>query len=495
MNTRFYISIINIFLVFSVFAQDKSINGIVIDSETQEVLPFTNIGVVGKNQGTVSNSEGYFTLSVEEIAEHDSIYISYVGYIQQKLSVADLKKNSTIILKKNAIVLSDFVVSSRQYTPEEILDSLKANYDKNHTQDLVHQEVFSRDASTATIHKSNLDYKKSTFEAIDGRFVYEFNQSMPEQLNVYGEYMADLYTNKKYWKLVPTVGQALVENWNFDDEFNKRMAMLTDDLEDNVRSEDNYFKIRSGVFAGKLDFGSDSTFVMTEDSTHLIGSTKILRADLAYLIRTYGSLGSKRWDFFSDYRLYNYKLEDVSIINNELAYIIKFSPRKRKGKYEGTICVSVNNFALLQVDYGFAEGKEGIGMSLLGVKYAVLNRSGRAIYEKGKDGYNLKYLSRESKERFGVDRTLSVMQKQKKSGVDKTLQEVKVRLDLDVTYDQKKELLVVSHRNISRAEFDSKSEPSTSKAIKVETYNPDIWKNSSIIEPTKAMKEYQQQYE
>ncbi len=484
----------SILLIFSAYAQDKTISGTVYDKATNIPLPFANIGIVGKAQGTITNSEGHYLLSLNEVSEKDSIYISYVGYENKKLAVSELKNNPVIPLKVDAIVLSDFSISSRELSPEEILDSLMANYEKNHPKTYTHQEVFSRDASQAIIHESNLDFKKSSFKAVDGRFIYEFNEKMPEQLNVYGEYLADLYTNKNYWKLVTTEGQTLVENWNFDEEFNKRMDMLADDLENDARSSDNYFKVRSGIFAGKLDFGADTSFTITDDSLYLTGPTKMVRADLHYMVETYGSASSKRWDFFSNYKLYNYKPADIGIVNNELAYIIKFSPDKRKGKYEGTICISVDNFALLQVDYNFAEDKSGVGMSLLGVEYEVINRGGRAIFEKGENGYYIKYILRESEERFAANRMLSIKQKQKKSGADKTLQEVKVRLKADATYKQQKELLVISHRDISKEDFNKIKEPATSSVRKVKTYSPEIWKNNSIIEPTKAMKEYKQQF-
>ncbi len=488
------ISFLFLFIISGLWAQENIVSGIILDSVSNEPLPFTNIGVLNKDEGTVSNSEGRYTLSLENVSPKDSVFFSFVGYRQRKLLVADLMNNPNVRLKENTVQLSGISVLSREYSPTEILDKVRENYSKNHSQKLIHQEIFSRDASYTTIHESDMDFKKSSFEAIDGRFVYAFNQNMPDQLNVYNDYLLDLYSNNTHRKLVPIEGQSLIENWSFDAEFDKRLKMLAGDVEENVRKEENYFKIRSGVFAGKLDFGQDSTFTLTDDSMNYITSPELIRGDLAYLIRTYSTIHSKRWDFFSDYKLYNYKLKDVAIVNNELAYIITFSPEKRKAKYEGTICVATDSYALLQVDYRFAEGKTGTGMSLLGVEYMVANRSGHVIYEKGEKGYFLKYLARESDERFGIDRTLSVKQKQENGLIDKTLQEVKIKLNLNVTFEQKKEVLVVSHRNISRQEFDKVTEPDIYKLKKVSKYASDIWKNSSIIEPTEAIKEYQQQF-
>ena len=494
MKRKTYCSILLFAFSFVALGQEMTIKGVVLDSMTREILPFTNVGVLGKDMGTVSNSEGSYALSSKDLSLADTVFFSYVGYQQRKYTIAQLKEQSTIFLSKNAVQLSAFSVRSREYTPVEILDLVRKNFSINHNQNLTHQKVFSRDASYTTIHESEIDFKKSSFEAIDGRFVYEFNQNMPEQLNVYNDYLVDLYSHKSERKLVPIEGQSLIENWSFDQEFDKRLKLLAGDVEENVREEDKYFKVRSGIFAGKLDFGADSTFKLTDDSMNYITSPKFIRADLNYLIRTYSTIYSKRWDFFTEYDWYKYEMQETAIVNNELAYIIRFSPLKQKAKYEGMICVAVDSYALLQVDYAFAEGKTGTGMSLLGVEYLVADRRGHVIYEKGKEGYHLKYLSRESNEHFAVNRKIALKQKEESGLFDKTIREVKLVLNLDVSFKQKKELLVVSHRSIDDEEYNAVLEPESYKLKKVSKYASDIWKNNSILEPTKALKEYQQQY-
>ncbi len=491
-------------------AQERLVSGAVIDSLTRSPLPFTNIGILNKAEGTISNSEGSYTLSLENVSPADTVFFSFVGYSPLKMSVRDLMNNPVVSLSESAIQLSDFAVLSRRYTPVEILDLVKENFDENHKDVLTHRQIFSRDVAYTTIHKNDIEYKKSSFQSIDEDFIKQFNEKMPEELNVYSDFLVNLYAGDTTRlpmqkgkgtylytprKLVPIEGQSLVENWSFDEEFNKRIKMLAGDVESGLRDEDRYFKVRSGVFAGKLDFGTDSTFTLTDDSLHYITSTGVLLDDLLYLIRRYASINDKRWDFFTDYKWYTYALKDMAIINNELAYVITFEPQRNKGKYKGTICVAADSYALLQVDYTFAAGKTGRGLSLLGVDYLVANRSGRAVFEKGEDAHRLKYLSRESDERFAVDRTVNIKQKENKSGLfDKTLQEVKVKLDMVATFEQKKELLVVSNRKITAQEFERIKQPKTTKVNKVHKYSSDIWKNSSIIEPTKALKEYQQQF-
>lgn len=494
MKHKIYSLILLLIISLGLEAQDNMVSGIVIDSLTQEPLPFTNIGVVGRELGSISNDEGRYTLSLEKVNPTDTVFFSFVGYQNVRFTVAQLLNNSTVRLFENAVQLSDFSVLSREYTPIEILDLAKKNFSKNHSTKFQKQKIFMRDASYTTMHKGDVQYKKSTFEAINKEFVNHFNEEMPENINIYSDYLVDWVHSDKDTKLVPIEGQSLVENWNFNDEFDRRVKMLAGDIESNVREQDNYFKVRSGIFAGKIEVGQDSTFTMSDDSLHFIMSSDMLKGDLNYLVKQYSTIYSSRWDFFEEYKLYTYALKDIAIVNDELAYVIEFSPDRRKGKYKGTICIATQSFALLQVDYTFDDDKTGKGISLLGVDYLVADRSGRAIFEKGKNGHHLKYLSRESNERFGVDRTVTLKQKEENGLFDKTLQEVKMKLDLDVTFVQKKELLVVSHENISKAEYNNTTQPDIMKINKVSAYSSDIWKNNSIIVPTKALKEYQQQY-
>lgn len=491
---KLYLSLLFLFASLLANAQQSVINGIVIDDLTQEPLPFTNIGVFGKDVGSISNSEGYYTLSLGNMDPNDTVFFSFVGYKQLKKSVAQLQDESTVRLSESAVQLSSYSVLSREYTPHEILDFVVENFEKNHTTTYQRQQMFTRDASYSTIHQSDMTFKESTFKAIDQVFVDGFNDKMPEKMNVYNDYLVDMLYGDAEQKVIPIEGQSLTENWNFDEEFNKRIRMLASDVETDLRDPENYFKVRSGIFAGKLDFGSDSSFVMSDDSLDYIMSPSMVHDDINYLTETYASIHSKRWDFFQNYRWYNYELKDVAIVNDELAYIIEFSPARSKGKYTGTICVATDSYALLQVDYAFADGKTGTGVSLLGLDYSVEDRSGRAIFEKRNGSHYLKYLARESVERYGVGRTLTIKQKQKSSFFDKTLQEVKIHLDMDVTFEQKIELLVVSQDAITPQEYKAAVQPAIMRVKKVDKYSSDIWNNSSIIEPTKALKDYQQQF-
>ena len=77
-------------LLFSVsaWAQEVIVQGRVVDAETGEALPYVSI-YVGNGRGTLSNSDGDFTIAVDA---NDSIRFSCVGYQTQRILASQLPK-------------------------------------------------------------------------------------------------------------------------------------------------------------------------------------------------------------------------------------------------------------------------------------------------------------------------------------------------------------------------------------------------------------------
>lgn len=109
---RFYIFII-LFGFNTAFAQQ--ITGIVMNAVNQQPIEFVNIGIIGKNLGTVSNTKGKFNLQVDPAFCDDSIRFSSIGYDPQSIKIADLwKKNyNTIFLNKRDYDLSEVKIGPR----------------------------------------------------------------------------------------------------------------------------------------------------------------------------------------------------------------------------------------------------------------------------------------------------------------------------------------------------------------------------------------------
>lgn len=108
--------------------QKKKITGVIVDQDGLSVIG-ANVLERGTQNGTVSDLDGKFSLSV---ASDAAIRISYIGYIEQTIDVKD-KKEFRIILKEDAQALDEVVItgvvnksresftgSSSSYTAEEL---------------------------------------------------------------------------------------------------------------------------------------------------------------------------------------------------------------------------------------------------------------------------------------------------------------------------------------------------------------------------------------
>ena len=106
--------------------QDLKIVGIIVDKNTHEPLPFTNIQVERTGIGTISDNIGRFSLKVPVKYFKNNILFSFLGYQTEVRKISDLQKDNLITMNQSEIVLDEVVIM-----PENsLLDLLKNAYEK-----------------------------------------------------------------------------------------------------------------------------------------------------------------------------------------------------------------------------------------------------------------------------------------------------------------------------------------------------------------------------
>lgn len=85
------------FMAVPVFSQ-TIIKGKVIDTHTGEGLAYVNIGIENQDVGTVSDIDGYFSISLLP-AQGDSLTFSMVGYDKATIPVKQIRKEEWVIVK------------------------------------------------------------------------------------------------------------------------------------------------------------------------------------------------------------------------------------------------------------------------------------------------------------------------------------------------------------------------------------------------------------
>lgn len=491
---KFLLTLFIFIPLINISATEKAVTGIVYDSETKEPLPFTNIAVMGQYKGTVSNIEGYFVMDITGLHPTDTILFSYVGYETNRIKVEELNRTSKIYLHPIKINLKEVHVSSRSLSVKEIIALVVENYPKNHPNSSVKQNLFFHTYERVPFPKDQIEMKKSDFVGLDQATFKELMQLIPDEFIEYQDAIVDLYSHEGDNRIIPIEGISLEEGSQKDitRELENVLKTFFKDVKETSEDSTVYYKVRSGIFADKLDDDDlgDPTLSEQEDDTlnHTIGSNQV-KNDILDLYREYASLDSKNWEFLNKTGKYKYTKNRITLLNDELVYEILFSPRAR-GLFEGTMYISTATYAILQLDFTFREGKQSEKIQILGIGHAIDLKMGRVIYERGNTGYYPKYIYAHVNEWATIERSFSVKKKQKRFLKDKELNEMKFETQMLFDIYSYWELLVLDRDDIDAQQFKKVEQPKNMKFRKEYAYSPEMWKNRTVLAPNEELQKF-----
>ncbi|MBS1744643.1 MAG: carboxypeptidase-like regulatory domain-containing protein, partial [Bacteroidetes bacterium] len=72
-------------------AQTKSINGEIIDRQSDEPIPFATVQFVLHSGGVLTDSLGRFSISLDNVLPNDSLLVTSVGYSPSQIPVSYFK--------------------------------------------------------------------------------------------------------------------------------------------------------------------------------------------------------------------------------------------------------------------------------------------------------------------------------------------------------------------------------------------------------------------
>ncbi|MCR9250034.1 MAG: carboxypeptidase-like regulatory domain-containing protein [bacterium] len=476
------------------WAAEKTLTGKIIDAKTNEPLAFASIGVKGTSIGTISNSEGKYVLNVQGIAESDTVMISYIGYETYYATVKEIFYNPVVHLKPAAINLQEFQVNSEPLTVEQILERVVERYDSNYVKSTNKQKVFFHKYENAPFpDKNQIVLKRSNFVGLDEKTFNEFYDLMPKEFVEYQDAILELYEDEGKQKLVPVQAISLEESSMKDlsKVLEEKLATFFKDIEETNKTTETYYKFRTGIFSTKVGHKEtpDSTWKEDlEDSINYHLSSSSLKYSMNFILKNYASLKGENWEFLNSMGKYNYTLNDLTILNDELVYDISFTP-KRRGLFEGRIYVSTQSFAVLQLDYNYAPGKDNENFQLMGLGHSMKYKKGRVIFEKGAKGYYPKYIYAQQNESASIERDFTIKKKQKRFLYDKELNEIKFSTELYFDTEAYWEYLVLDREEIDAETFENVTEPKSVKFKREFAYSPEMW-NSTVIAPTSELGKY-----
>jgi len=107
-----------IFLLFCVTNSYSEIyKGKITDRTTSLPIEYVNIGIVGKNVGTVSDVNGNFSLTIDKQYNNDTLLISCLGYFPKSIKIEDFinSKINEIKLDEKVTELPKVIVLPKKY--------------------------------------------------------------------------------------------------------------------------------------------------------------------------------------------------------------------------------------------------------------------------------------------------------------------------------------------------------------------------------------------
>lgn len=109
------------------------VSGTVKDKQTKKKLEYVNISVPGTNVGTITNSDGEFTIKVQDSLQAKVVEISHIGYYNYRITLTGNDMvDENVMLTQNANVLEEVVV--RAHDPRMLVEEAMNRIGKNYSE-------------------------------------------------------------------------------------------------------------------------------------------------------------------------------------------------------------------------------------------------------------------------------------------------------------------------------------------------------------------------
>ncbi|WP_085535651.1 carboxypeptidase-like regulatory domain-containing protein [Massilibacteroides vaginae] len=112
-----------------------TVNGLVRDKDSKKKLEYVNVSIPGTNIGTITNTEGEFTIKVPTTHKTSTVEVSHIGYLSTQIPVNGTNLSElTVYLTPNSNILDEVVIRARdpRFLVEEALNKVPENYSAKH---------------------------------------------------------------------------------------------------------------------------------------------------------------------------------------------------------------------------------------------------------------------------------------------------------------------------------------------------------------------------
>jgi len=101
-----------------IISSQTNVRGTIKSQNSNEVLPYVNIGIIDKGIGTVTDDKGQFELNIFKYHHLDSLRVSIIGYTSQIFLVEDfiakIRNSNIIYLEEKTEQLDEVVLTNKK---------------------------------------------------------------------------------------------------------------------------------------------------------------------------------------------------------------------------------------------------------------------------------------------------------------------------------------------------------------------------------------------
>ena len=459
------------------------LNGRLVDGQTGEPVPFATV-VTGINKGTISNEEGYFNVELSGLT-NTGLKISCMGYETREIPVDSLESLGILRLEPAAIRLNEVRIGERVPEAEEIIRKVNENIPVNYNMDERNYAFFYRESEYMNWDQLDMEVEK------DSELNRRELETAQEELKALSSYISQseavsyLDYNGAFRELKDT---SLIWIDRATELIDTKKDFSMDNLQDRAQKiilshldSTRTYKVKTGLLTVEDSISIDEEFGREGygDST----SVDALNGRVSYLLSVAGFGDENRLRDFLDESMYRYELVKPTYFNGYYVYAVRFTPRKRKAKFAGTLYIDASSYAVLKADYKYAKGRKGQSVNLkllLGIKYIENKDQGTIVFQQDESGkYNPYYIQKEYGNYVYLHRSLKF--------IENSSSRKKVLFDflLEGGVRQKESILVRPSEPMST--------PASSDKIlvqKLDVYQPTIWQDAEIIAPLEEMKNF-----
>ncbi len=467
----------------------QSIEGIVFDNQNQTPVIFASVYST-QNTGVITNEEGAFKINIDNLTEKDSLIITSLGYKKRSISFSQLNTLDTIFLNEQKEMLNDVVVSANKLSANQIIQRFKDSISQRHHIDPTEFKIFKRTHFIDNPKSLEVEVDNSSFMTRQQRKLFNnkvseyFKDIKGNSSNTYEDVLYNAYYSEESMYVEYIKGTKLI-NLSQNSSVETLQKGVFKELLTALDTEST-FKVKSGLFPIDdslstkefIQFSDNSVKDTLKNSTTKSSALKSLTHNLS------------ENNIFEDLDRYTFKHIDTKVFDDEVVYVLSFTPDHRKSIYQGKAYINAVDYGLMRIDYKLIEGEKEAGINmkfLLGLKFRVDQSEYQIIYQKNTNGkYYPKYYRSKKRQYVYVDRKLTF-----KENTENRSERIKLKLDFHVENNNQMitEFLFMSPKPLDKNNY-SFDKNAFAFSIYIKKYDPKIWEEYNIIQATEGIKNY-----